>query len=203
MVGLDKASSELESYRETQVRIALYGGSFNPPHRAHALVAEWVVKSGAADEVWLVPVYQHALDGQQGKQLAPFTDRLAWCAAMAASLGVSARVCDVESTLPVPSYSIDTLDHLAKTHPDHEFRLVVGADILDQTDQWKRWNEIEAHYDPLVVGRAGFRGPAGVPVFPAVSSTEVRTRLAAGRSVDDLVIPAVLDALRKGHPWLP
>jgi nicotinate-nucleotide adenylyltransferase len=203
VVGLDKAPSEFVFFWETQVRIALYGGSFNPPHRAHALVAEWVVQSGAADEVWLVPVYQHALDGQQGKQLAPFTDRLAWCAAMAASLSVPVRVCDVESRLPVPSYSIDTLDHLAKTHPAHGFRLVVGADILDQTDQWKRWDEIEVKYAPLVVGRAGYPAPEGVPVFPAVSSTDVRARLTSGDPVDELVVPAVLAALQKGHPWRP
>ena len=183
------------------MRIALYGGSFNPPHRAHALVAEWVVQSGAADEVWLVPVYQHALDGQQTKLLAPFPDRLAWCGAMAASLSVPVRVCDVESQLPVPSYSIDTLDHLARSHPSHEFRLVVGADILDQTDQWKRWDEIEEKYAPLVVGREGYPAPGGVPVFPAVSSTEVRRRLAAGSPVDDLVTPAVLAALQESHPW--
>ena len=201
MSRLDKAPTGFEFNWETLVHIALYGGSFNPPHCAHALVAEWVVQSGAADEVWLVPVYQHALDGQQSKQLAPFTERLAWCAAMADSLSVPVRVCDVESKLPVPSYSIDTLNHLARSHPDHKFRLVVGADILGQTDQWKSWDEIEQNFNPMVVGRTGYPAPEGVPVFPAVSSTEVRTRLASGQPVDELVVPAVLAALQRGHPW--
>lgn len=187
------------------MRIAVYGGSFNPPHRAHALVASWLISSQTVDQVWLVPVYEHAFEGIHGKRLAPFEQRMAWCGAMAKELGEQVAVSDVESTLPAPSYTIDTLTHLAQSYPEHCFRLVVGADILDQTSGWKAWDRILREHAPIVVGREGYSQDAGltdgVPVFPAVSSTEVRKRLSEGQSVDEWVTPAVAQLLSGSHPW--
>ena len=63
------------------------------------------------------------------------------------------------------------------------------------------------HYDPIVVGREGYdcgdELATGAPIFPAFSSTEVRKRLANGRSVDDLVSPAVMRSLASANPWSP
>ncbi len=187
------------------MRIAVYGGSFNPPHRAHALVASWLVSSGSVDQVWLVPVFEHAFEGVHEKALAPYEQRIGWCEAMAAELGGQVLVSDVESRLPAPSYTIDTLQHLSASHPSFRFRLVVGADILEQTAGWKLWDKILEEHAPIVVGREGYVPAAAlsndVPTFPAVSSTDVRARLAEGLSVDELVTPAVAQALDEGHPW--
>ena len=185
------------------MRVALYGGSFNPPHKVHALVAEWVVSSGVADAVWLVPVFQHAFEGQHGKLLAPFKDRVRWCEALAKDIATPVEVSAVESKLSTPSYSIDTLDHLAALHPNHRFRLVVGSDILEAVDGWKAWDRIQAEYAPIIVGRAGYAAPAGVPVFPNISSTEVRQRVVRGMPLDEWVTPAVQRLLEKDSPWTP
>jgi nicotinate-nucleotide adenylyltransferase len=187
------------------MRIAVYGGSFNPPHRAHAQVASWLVSADVVDQVWLVPVFHHAFEGVHGKLLAPYAQRVAWCAAMAGALGGQVVVSDVESKLSAPSYTIDTLQYLSMAHPEHHFRLVVGADILTQTSGWKSWDRIVEDHLPIVVGREGYspsdRVLEGVPTFPAVSSTEVRSRLSKGESVDDLVTPEVAGLLMEGHPW--
>ncbi len=166
------------------MRIAIYGGSFNPPHVGHAMVAAWVGWCDLADEVWLLPTYSHAFS----KDLAPFDVRLAMCRAAAAAVGPWVRVDAIESELPEPSYTIDTLDALTARHPEHEFRLLVGADTLDDTDAWKRWDRIEADYRPIVAGRHGYREVPGVPVFPDVSSTEVRRRIALGEGVEQFVL---------------
>ena len=185
------------------MRVAVYGGSFNPPHLAHEMVAKWVLDSASADAVWLVPVYRHAFETTHSKVLAPFEQRLRWCEAMAAGFGGGVQVSSVESTLPTPSFTIDTLRHLASHYPQHEFRLVIGADILDQVDGWKDWDAIVVDYPPIVVGREGYSSPDGVPVFPAVSSTEIRDRLARGGDASDLVSPSVWAVLQGEHPWGP
>ncbi len=179
------------------MRIAIYGGSFNPPHVAHAMVAAWVRWTGAADAVWLVPVYRHAFEGSQDKVLAPYERRCAWCAALCDELGPGFEVSRVESELPVPSYSVDTLTALAQRHPEHRFRLVVGADVLPQTDQWKDWPRIERSFRPIVAGRAGYATPGRATVdFPDVSSTDLRSRIAAGEPFDHLVPAGVARLLR-------
>ena len=64
------------------MRVAVYGGSFNPPHIVHGWVASWLLWTGRVDAVWLVPVYRHAFEDRHDKRLAPYADRMAWCQAM-------------------------------------------------------------------------------------------------------------------------
>ncbi len=171
--------------------IAVYGGSFNPPHVGHALVAAWALWTGQADAVWLVPTFRHAFD----KALAPFDERLALCRALADDVSGAVEVLDLERTLPVPSFTIDTLRLLQTRHPGHRFRLLVGADILEQTDAWNSWADIVRLFPPIVVGRVGWPPVPGAPTFPGVSSTELRARLASGEAVDGLVTQGVAERL--------
>lgn len=188
------------------MRVAFYGGSFNPPHVAHAMVASWLLWTDQVDAVWLVPVYRHAFEGLHDKSLAPFEQRLAWCRALAADLGepeptaphARLRVLDVEAHLPVPSYTIDTLRHLQAQHPDARFRPVIGADVLPQLPRWRQWDALRTLFPPIVVGRVGFPQPPGAVVFPEVSSSEVRRRLLAGEDVGPLLTQGVSRAL-VGH----
>ncbi|MFT4626016.1 MAG: nicotinate (nicotinamide) nucleotide adenylyltransferase [Myxococcota bacterium] len=169
------------------MRVAVFGGSFNPPHVGHALVAGWLRWSETADEVWLVPCAAHPL-GKRG--LAPFTDRVRWCRALAESVGPWVRVECMEQQLGHPSYTINTLDALRTRHPDALLRLVVGSDILDETHLWRAWDRIESDYAPIVVSRAGHRAVQGGVSFPEVSSTAIRRALGRGESADGL-LPAV------------
>ena len=171
------------------MRVAFFGGSFNPPHVGHAMVAEWLLWTRRADQVLLVPAFAHAF----GKDLAPFAARLDWCRALAELLGPRVVATDVEAGLPLPSFTVDTLDHLARLHPDWTLRLVVGADNLLVAAKWKDWARIEAAYAPIVVGRPGYPDVPDAPVFPDVSSTEIRKRLREGSRVDHLVPAAVLE----------
>lgn len=183
------------------MRVAVYGGSFNPPHVGHAMVAGWLRWTGVVDEVWLLPAFHHAFD----KALAPFDRRVRWCEALATAVGPWVRVEPIEADLPTPSYTIDTLDALARRHPGASLRLVVGSDVLPALPQWKRWDRIEASYAPIIVERAGHPMVAGAlrPVFPAVSSTDVREALRAGVAVDALLPAAIVaDLARYGSPFV-
>jgi len=175
------------------MKIGVYGGSFNPPHVGHAMVASWLRWTARVDEVWFLPAYAHPFD----KALADHALRVRWCEALVSTLGPGFRVEGIESVLPRPSFTIDTLNALSERYPSHRFQLVVGADVLPTTVQWKNWPLIERRYSPIVVGRAGYAPIEGTIAFPEVSSTEIRRRLLAGERVDHLV-PAEVLALLDG-----
>lgn len=179
------------------MRVAIYGGSFNPPHVVHGMVAAWLLWTGQVEQVWLVPVYRHAFESWHGKALAPFEARVRWCEALARDVDPRVQVSTIEAELPVPSYTISTLRALAARHPEHRFRLVVGADVLQQSPKWRAWDEIAAEFAPIAVGRAGYPSPPGGVVFPELSSTEIRARLAAGEPIDGLVTRGVLPLLQE------
>jgi nicotinate-nucleotide adenylyltransferase len=181
--------------------VAVYGGSFNPPHVAHAMVAGWILWTSRAEQVWLVPVFRHAFEGRQDKSLAPFERRVRWCEALAQDVDRARVVVSrIEAHLSTPSFTVATLEALRTRHPEHTFRLVVGADVASQTTQWKEWDRIEAEFDPILVGRAGHPSGPDTLVFPDVSSTEVRRRLAASEPVDHLVTARVWELLREHEP---
>ncbi len=176
--------------------VAVYGGSFDPPHVGHAMVASWLLWTEQVGQVWLVPTFSHAFS----KPLSPFRLRLAMCRALAADLGPRARVLSIERELPAPSYTLHTLDELSRGYPQHEFRLVVGADVLQQVGEWKGWDRIQSCYSPIIVGRSGFPPVNGSPSFPAVSSTEIRRLVVAGESVSHLVTAKVLKVMTSAGP---
>jgi len=164
------------------LRIALYGGSFDPPHQCHVLVATWALCRGGVDEVWITPALGHAF----GKRMAPFETRCRMVAAAVAHLGPHVRVEPIEGRLPVPSYTVDTVRALLAEHPDQdvEVTLVMGADAYAERERWKAWGELEALVGGriLVVGRGVQVGNGArneTFALPDLSSTEIRRRVAA------------------------
>lgn len=173
------------------MRVALFGGSFNPPHVGHQLLALYVLETEPVDELWLVPCWKHSFD----KALAPFEHRLRMCERAAAALGPRARVSDVEARLGgEKSRTLLTVKALQAAHPATEFSLVIGADLQAEMDVWYGAEELKRTVPIIVVGRGGFPGLEGV-AMPAVSSSEIRARLQRGESVQGLVPRSVLDYL--------
>ena len=167
------------------IRNALFGGSFNPPHVAHQLVALYVLETQPVDELWFVPTFVHPFH----KQLVAYEDRIAMCELAAAPLGPRVKVSRAEQELAqqpdfVASRTFDLVELLLAQEPERQFRLVIGADILRETDKWYRWAELAELAPPLVIGRSGFALPAGASetgiVMPEISATRVRELLAAG-----------------------
>jgi nicotinate-nucleotide adenylyltransferase len=179
-------------------QIALFGGSFNPPHVAHQMVCLLVLETCPVDAVWMVPTYRHAF----AKDLVDFEDRCRMCELAARALGDRVEVSRIESEIGQQrNRTLDTLHALCERHPEARFRLVIGADILSETAKWYRWDEVVALAPPIVVGRSGYRAtPEQEAGFhhldldlPRVSSTEVRERLSRGHDVLSLLPRVVLD----------
>jgi nicotinate-nucleotide adenylyltransferase len=176
-----------------RMRVAIFGGSFNPPHIAHQFVALYVLETTSVDELWLVPCAKHPFD----KVLASFSHRFRMCELAAAALGPRVRVSDIESRLGGESRTLVTLRALRAQHPDGEFQLVIGADIEPELPTWYGAAELAREVSRIVIGREGFAGGVGL-AMPRVSSTEVRAKLAQGQSVAHLV-PQRVEAYIREH----
>lgn len=178
-----------------RARVAVFGGSFNPPHVAHALAVVYALQVAPIDEVLVVPVYQHPFS----KELAPFEDRLAMCQAAMGWIPHT-TISTVERELGGESLTLRTLTRLRDDHPGWSLRLLVGADVLADLPKWHRFDKIAEIAPPFILGRAGV-AEAGAPeaMLPRVSSTEVREALARGdvEAVRPLVPARVLDYIEE------
>jgi nicotinate-nucleotide adenylyltransferase len=176
------------------MEIALFGGSFDPPHVGHLLAAAYVLATEPVDELWFVPVFGHPL----GKPLqAPFEHRAHLTELAIADLGLSrARVARVEAELGGEGRTADLLEHLHRQYPDRKWALVLGSDLAAERPQWKRFDRIEQLARIIPLERAGFPVPGGAgPLLPEVSSTQVRKLLASGGDASHLVPRPVLRAI--------
>ena len=168
--------------------VAIYGGSFDPPHMGHVLSIGWALSAGPVDRVWVIPTWKHPFD--KGI-VAPFEDRVAMCK-RAFSLFPAATVSTIERELGGVSRTLDTLSELESANPELRFRLLVGADLLPTTSRWHRWDEIVRRAPPIVVGREGYPMPKGCPLaIPDVNSTDIREAAREGQNIAGLVPLAV------------
>lgn len=173
-------------------RIALYGGTFDPPHVAHVLASTYVLTTQPIDEIWWIPVFNHAFSSKA--EIAPFEERIALCERATHLLGPRAQVIPIERELGGINRSIDTTRHLMKTYPDCSFRLVIGTDILAETHLWKDFELLAELAPPIVLGRRGYPAPKSMrvsPALPNINSSEIRSRLRRGVSASDLLPTSV------------
>jgi nicotinate-nucleotide adenylyltransferase len=176
------------------MKVAIFGGSFDPPHVGHLFTASYVLATGGFERVLVVPVYEHAFD----KPLAPFAHRIAMCRLCFAGLP-AVDVSELEATLPRPSYTERTLEWIARQHPDWRLRFVMGSDALADTAKWHDYARVVELAPPFVLSRRGHERPElGPAVLPDVSSTFVRERFerlpdeSARRELEALVPASVI-----------
>lgn len=171
-------------------RVALLGGSFNPPHLAHAMLGLAVLAVDEDSELWVLPCADHPF----GKELAPLRDRLQMCRLAFARLGPRAHVVDLESALPSPSYTVQTLRVLHQLRRGIRPLWVAGADLLGELHRWREPEEIERLAELFLVPRPGFddQGRARLDFALAeLSSRDLRARITAGEDVSGSLDAAV------------
>ena len=180
--------------------VALYFGSFNPIHKGHIALAEWVVEQGLCDELIFIVSPQNPL--KSATELAPEFSRYEMCEMACASSRYpeQIKVSAVEFVLEKPSYTINTLRYLRENFgSDMEFSLLLGADNIECFDRWRNYEEILSDYRLLVYPREGysvekfadritFLGDA--PLFD-YAATDIRKEITEGKNFTDKVCPAV------------
>lgn len=175
------------------MRTAIFGGSFNPIHRGHIALADFVVQGGWTDEVWLLVSPQNPLKAAVG--LLPEQLRLA-LAQQATGNYDRIKVSDFEFHLPRPSFTYKTLAALRESHPDRSFQILIGADNWSCFNRWAHHEELLRDYELLVYPREGYdihtaSLPPNVrfvpaPLFP-FSSTQLREMLLRGEDLSGIL----------------
>ena len=133
-------------------RVGVMGGSFNPPHEGHAMVAATAVKRLRLDQLWWVVTPGNPLKVNDG--LAPLATRMAACRALAQ--GPRMRVTAFEAELATP-YTAATLSFLRRRYPGVTFIWVMGADNLASFHRWQHWRTIARDLPMAIIDRPGWR----------------------------------------------
>jgi nicotinate-nucleotide adenylyltransferase len=176
--------------------VGLLGGSFDPVHHGHLIVARAVAEALGLDEVWFVPAREQPF--KTGRHGAPPEARAAMLD-LAVKGEPGFRVERLELGRPGPSFTVDTLRALREREPGREFALLVGADTVIDLPKWREAPALPALATIVVFARPGAPVPAGLPAGTRVveapqvdiSATAIRARVRAGRSVRFLVPDAV------------
>ncbi len=176
-------------------RIGFFGGSFNPPHVAHLIVAEMVREQFSLDEILWVPNRQSPF--KEAADLASPEDRLEMTRRTVA-LHEAFRVSDLELRRPGPSYTNDSIRSLQESSPGATFFLIIGSDSLAGFGGWRSPDEIVRRAPLIVYPRPGYEDEKGAPEFRSrmqfadaplldISGTVIRQRLQERRTVRFLV----------------
>jgi nicotinate-nucleotide adenylyltransferase len=187
-----------------QERIGVFGGTFDPIHNAHIDIARAALAEAHLDRI--IFVVSARPPHKQGGPYASPEDR---CAMVAAAVQENPRfeISRVEIDREGPSYMVDTLDEIAKMHPDAALFLIIGLDSFLDLPKWKDPESILSRARLLVIRRPNLSDEAPIPLkgrydvlaFPetALSSTEVRDRIVAEAPFEDLVPPPVARLIRE------
>ncbi|MBV9126280.1 MAG: nicotinate (nicotinamide) nucleotide adenylyltransferase [Planctomycetes bacterium] len=202
------------------MRIGIFGGTFDPVHQAHLVIAEQCREQAQLDQVWFIPAARPP--HKQDRPLTPFHQRVEMLA-LAIAGNPAFRINELEKDRPGLSYTVDTLQELHHRHPGQEFFLLVGSDILPDLPHWREPERIAQLAGFLVWPRPEglrwnpdqVRSALGLaPDFPLeiqwmqglqfdIASHDLRRRVGEGRSIRYLVPRAVECYIGAHHLYLP
>jgi nicotinate-nucleotide adenylyltransferase len=186
------------------MKLGIYGGSFDPVHLGHLLVARAAIEELALDRLCFVPAAQSPF--KTAAHHAPATERLRWLR-LALAGRTECAVDEQEIQRGGVSYTVDTLRDYAARWPGAELFYLIGADNVAALPQWREAAALAALAQFVAVPRPGeaavafpvpFRGRylRGFPL--AVASSQIRARVQAGLPIDHLVPAGVAEAIRAG-----
>ena len=188
------------------MNIGLFGGSFNPIHNGHVRLAKALLQEAGLDEVWFMVSPQNPF--KQNLQLLD-DDKRFRLVQIALKDEPHLKACDFEFNLPKPSYTWNTLQALLEAYPEDQFTILIGGDNWAAFDKWYRYEDILQRYPIVVYPREGsevtgfeFQVPkikiVKTPLIN-ISSTQIRQRIQAGKSVRGLVPTGVAMVLEQEH----
>ena len=172
------------------MKVALFGGSFNPVHNGHLEIANRIIKEMIADEVWFIPCRNHPFD----KELISGQDRINMIKLAIDNLP-KLRVIDLEILSNKISYTSETIQYLNDKFKEIEFYFIIGSDNLINLQKWHNFEYLRYNVKFILVKRPGFEivNTLGIRVVHTlqmenkVSSTKIRDFLLNCNSVKEMI----------------
>ena len=158
----------LQLMPESTKKIGIFGGTFDPVHLGHLIMAEQCREQAQLDQVWFIPAARPP--HKQERTLTPFAQRVEMLTLAIAGMPAF-RVDDLEKDRPGPSYTAETLQSLHERYSQTQFSLLLGSDSLPDLPEWKNPKRIIELAELLVYGR---------PDWPLRGVEEVRQSLTLG-----------------------
>ena len=183
-------------------KIAIYGGTFDPVHHAHLILAREAVETLDLDKVILVPAAISPL-----KKAAPVANgevRLAMLRAATKGEPVF-EVDECELLRPPPSYTIDTVEKIHRRERDAAIYCLIGEDNVSQLPRWHRFAELEKMVRFVVLDRTGKQPSHSYQLIHRridISATEIRRRVAQNESIRHLVPESVEEIIQREKLYL-
>lgn len=183
-------------------KIGILGGTFDPPHYGHLLIANEVLNALGLDEVWLMP--NREPPHKQKSQAVSNEDRLRMLE-LAIQDHPDFKIQPIELEREGKSYTFDTMTLLKEQFPDHQFFFIIGADMIEYLPKWHRIDELVRLVRFVGVERPNYSHQTDYPVqyvdVPAfdVSSSMIRDRLRKGKTVRYLIADSVLRYIEEKH----
>jgi nicotinate-nucleotide adenylyltransferase len=178
-------------------KIAIYGGTFDPVHHAHLILAREALETLGLEKVILVPAAISPL-----KKAAPIASgdmRLKMLqAAIEGEEGFAIDDCELRR--PSPSWTIDTVLEIRKRETDSEIYLLIGEDNVASLDRWRRFDDLKEMVRFVVLDRTGSQTRRNYRIVRRkidISATDIRKRVARGQSIRYLVPPAVEEIIHR------
>ena len=183
------------------MKLGIYGGSFDPVHLGHLLVAQAAIEELGLDKLFFIPAAQSPFKSEN--EIAPAEIRLKLLR-LALAGKTNCEIDEQEIRRGGVSYSIDTLRDYARKFPAAQLFYLIGADNIPKLTEWREANELAKFAEFAAIPRPGesavkfpkpFRGRIlkGFPV--EISSSQIRTRVKAGLPIENLVPPFVAEAI--------
>lgn len=183
-------------------KVGILGGTFDPPHHGHLLIANEVQASLSLDEVWFMPNQEPphkkksaAIDNEDRRNMLE----------LAIKDNRKFRIETIEWERQGPSYTYETMQLLKKQHPDVEFYFIIGADMIEYLPKWHQINELLKIVQFVGVERPSYSMRTPYPILyvdvPAmdVSSSMIRERLKNGKAVRYLLPDSVIHYIKEHH----
>jgi nicotinate-nucleotide adenylyltransferase len=178
-------------------KIAIYGGTFDPVHHAHLILAREAIKTLSLEKVILVPAAISPL-----KKAAPVASGEVRLAMLRAAINGEPEfeVNECELQRPSPSYTIDTIREIRRRERDAEIYCLIGEDNVEQLPQWSRFPELAKMVRFVVLDRTGKQPTHSYQVIRRridISATEIRRRVAQNESIRYLVPESVEEIIQR------
>ena len=177
------------------MRIGILGGSFDPIHIGHAILANYGTQFGDIDTLWLMVSPQNPLKNEISSEYDGHRLRMAQLVAEKCD---NVSVSGLEFTLPKPSYTVNTLKILSEKFSIDEFVLIIGADNWANFSKWKDYEQILNNYDILVFPRKGYE-----IIIPEKYSKRVKKLNAPLIEISSTFIRQQLKDMRNMNFFLP